>query len=115
MTQPHGTYAAGMMSLERGTNITDSGAPFYDVYECADGKWIALGAVEKKFYAEALRVLGLEALLAAYEAWKTIYADLGDGFGAGRPQRDWDPLEKEMLGVIELEKLLAIERTTVEK
>jgi methylisocitrate lyase len=54
-------------------------------------------------------------LLAAYEAWKAIYADLRDGFGAGRPRRDWDPLEKEMLGVIELDKLLAIERTTVEK
>jgi len=54
-------------------------------------------------------------LLAAYGAWKAIYADLADGFGAGRPRRDWDPLEKEMLGVIELEKLLAIERTTVEK
>ena len=64
MTQPHGTFAAGMMSNERGTNITDSGAPFYDVYECADDKWVALGAVEKKFYAEALRVLELEALLA---------------------------------------------------
>jgi crotonobetainyl-CoA:carnitine CoA-transferase CaiB-like acyl-CoA transferase len=68
MTQPHGTHAAGMMSLERGTNITDSGAPFYDVYECSDGKWIALGAVENKFYAEALRVLGLEALLT--DQWK---------------------------------------------
>jgi methylisocitrate lyase len=54
-------------------------------------------------------------LLAAYEAWKAINADLRDGFGAGRPRRDWDPLEKEMLGVIELDKLLAIERATVEK
>ena len=67
MTQPHGTFAAGLMSEERGTNITDSGAPFYDVYECSDGRWIALGAVEKKFYAEALRVLDLEPLLA--EQW----------------------------------------------
>jgi alpha-methylacyl-CoA racemase len=64
MTQPFGSFAAGLMTLERGTNITDSGAPFYDVYECADGKWISLGAVEKKFYAEALRVLGLTPLLA---------------------------------------------------
>ncbi len=64
MTQPHGTFAAGMMSNQRGTNITDSGAPFYDVYECADGKWVTVGAVESKFYAQALRVLGLEALLA---------------------------------------------------
>ena len=63
MTQPHGSFAAGLLNLARGTNVTDSGAPFYDVYECADGKWISLGAVETKFYAEALRVLGLEHLL----------------------------------------------------
>ena len=54
-------------------------------------------------------------LLAAYEAWKRTYTDLVDGFGAGKPTRDWGPLEKDMLGVIELEKLLAIERATVEK
>jgi alpha-methylacyl-CoA racemase len=76
MTQPHGTFAAGMMTPERGTNITDSGAPFYDVYECSDGRWIALGAVEKKFYAEALRVLGLEPLLA--EQWNR------DGWNAAK-------------------------------
>ena len=67
MTQPHGTFAAGMMSNERGTNITDSGAPFYDAYECADGKWVSIGAVETKFYAEVLRVLELDSLLA--EQW----------------------------------------------
>ena len=64
MTQPHGTFAAGMMSHERGTNITDSGAPFYDVYECSDGKWVSIGAVEKKFYQEVLRLLDLDSLLA---------------------------------------------------
>ena len=64
MTQPYGTFAAGMMTNERGTNVTDSGAPFYDVYECSDGKWLSIGAVEKKFYAQVLRVLGLESLLA---------------------------------------------------
>ncbi|MBA2962369.1 CoA transferase [Ramlibacter sp. MAH-25] len=67
MTQPHGTFAAGMMSNERGTNITDSGAPFYDAYQCSDGKWVSLAPVEAKFYAAALRVLGLEDLLA--EQW----------------------------------------------
>jgi alpha-methylacyl-CoA racemase len=64
MTQPHGTFAAGMMRHERGTNITDSGAPFYDVYECSDGKWVSIGAVEKKFYQEVLRLLDLDSLLA---------------------------------------------------
>ena len=81
MTQPHGTFAAGMMTNERGTNITDSGAPFYDVYECSDGRWIALGAVEKKFYAEALRVLGLESLLAEQwnrDGWSTAKARIAE-------------------------------------
>lgn len=64
MTQPHGTFAAGMMSHDRGTNITDSGAPFYDAYECSDGKWVSIGAVEKKFYEEVLRLLELDSLLA---------------------------------------------------
>jgi 2-methylisocitrate lyase-like PEP mutase family enzyme len=54
-------------------------------------------------------------LLAAFEAWTGVYRDLVDGFGAGKPTRDWSPIEKEMLRVIQLEKLLAIERATVEK
>ena len=43
-----------------GTNLLDTGAPFYEVYECADGKWIAVGAIEGQFYAELIRGLGLE-------------------------------------------------------
>ncbi len=55
-------------------------------------------------------------LLAAYQAWKKIYEDLSDGFGAKlKAKPDWEPTEKEMLGVVEIEKLLAIERATVEK
>ena len=44
----------------RGTNVLDTGAPFYDTYECADGKEIALGSLEPQFYAELLRLGGLE-------------------------------------------------------
>jgi alpha-methylacyl-CoA racemase len=43
----------------RGTNVLDSGAPFYDTFECADGKWIAVGPIEPQFYAEMLDGLGL--------------------------------------------------------
>jgi alpha-methylacyl-CoA racemase len=43
----------------RGTNHLDTGAPFYEVYECADGEWIAVGAIEPQFYAALLDVLGL--------------------------------------------------------
>ncbi len=91
MTQPHGTLAAGMMSHARGTNITDSGAPFYDVYVCSDGKWISLGAVEKKFYAEALRVMQLDELLVDQwnrTSWPAAKARIAEVIKT-RTQDDW--------------------------
>ena len=51
----------GMWSDERGTNIMDGGAPFGGTYECADGKHVAVCALEPPFYAALLKVLGLEA------------------------------------------------------
>jgi 2-methylisocitrate lyase-like PEP mutase family enzyme len=54
-------------------------------------------------------------LIVAYAAWKRTYATLADGFGAGvSPDPAWPGLEQDMLGVIGLEKLLAVERATVE-
>ncbi len=46
-------------STERGTNLLDTGAPFYDVYETADGAYVSVGALEPQFYAELLDRLGL--------------------------------------------------------
>ena len=45
---------------ERGTNMLDSGAPWYDTYETSDHQWLALGAIEPQFYAQLLAGLGLE-------------------------------------------------------
>lgn len=59
MTAHFGQHAAGEVNLERGTNMLDSGAPFYDAYECADGRYVSVAAVEKKFYRTMLGVLGL--------------------------------------------------------
>jgi len=44
---------------ERGTNQLDTGAPFYETYETADGGWMAVGAIEPQFYAELLDRLGI--------------------------------------------------------
>jgi len=55
-----GMHAAGLWRDERGTNATDSGSHFYQVYECADGKWICVAALEDRFYAELLRRMGIE-------------------------------------------------------
>jgi 2-methylisocitrate lyase-like PEP mutase family enzyme len=55
-------------------------------------------------------------LLAAFAAWQKVYENLADGFGAkGNAAPDWVPAEKAMLSTIDLEKLLAVERATVEK
>lgn len=52
--------ATGGWSDERGTNLLDSGAPFYGVYECADRRHVAVGAIEPQFYAALLAGLGLD-------------------------------------------------------
>ena len=56
-----GMFAAGMLNPARGTNLTDSGSHFYDVYQCADGGWVSVGPIEPKFYAEFLKTLGVDA------------------------------------------------------
>ena len=50
----------GLWSDVRGTNMLDTGAPYYDVYECADGRHVAVGSIEPQFYAEMLAKLGLD-------------------------------------------------------
>jgi alpha-methylacyl-CoA racemase len=55
-----GFVAQGQWSAERGSNMLDSGAHFYDTYACADGGHISIGPIEPKFYAEFLRRLGVD-------------------------------------------------------
>ncbi|MBA4857495.1 CoA transferase [Nocardia farcinica] len=56
----HGVRADGNWSDERGTNLLDGGAPFYDTYETADGGYMAVGALERRFYQQLLVGLGLD-------------------------------------------------------
>ncbi|MFJ9562868.1 CaiB/BaiF CoA transferase family protein [Streptomyces fuscichromogenes] len=55
----HGMLASGLWEDRRGVNLLDSGAPFYDTYETADGRYMAVAALEPQFYAEFVRLLGL--------------------------------------------------------
>ncbi len=59
MSLVHGLRARGRWSLERGRNLLDTGCPYYDVYACADGRWVAVGTIEEKFFLTVLDVLGL--------------------------------------------------------
>jgi alpha-methylacyl-CoA racemase len=55
-----GLRAMGIWNDERGDNILDSGAPWYNVYETQDGAYVAIGSIEGRFYADLLRLTGLE-------------------------------------------------------
>jgi alpha-methylacyl-CoA racemase len=60
MTMTFAFRHGGLWSEDRGVNMLDTGAPFYEVYDTADGQWFCVGAIERQFYAELLRVLGLD-------------------------------------------------------
>jgi alpha-methylacyl-CoA racemase len=83
LTMMHSFLNLEYWQEERGVNILDTGAHFYEVYETSDEKYVAVGAVEAKFYAELLRGLGLDATelpaqmdRAQWPAMKVRFADL---------------------------------------
>jgi alpha-methylacyl-CoA racemase len=59
MTMFYGLHSAGRHSLERGTNLLDSGSAIYEVYECGDGRFISVAAIELKFREVLFERLGL--------------------------------------------------------
>jgi alpha-methylacyl-CoA racemase len=61
MTAIYGLRAAGVWRNERGTNIIDGGAHFYGTYETKDGRYVSIGSIEPKFYAELLELTGLDS------------------------------------------------------
>ena len=87
-----GLRAAGMMSARRGTNLLDSGAPFYDVYACADGLYVSIGPIERKFYLQLLDCLGLDAAEFGEQMderrWPALRRALADRF-ARQPRATW--------------------------
>jgi alpha-methylacyl-CoA racemase len=88
----YGARAMGFWSDERGTNLLDSGAPFYDVYRCGDGAEIAVGALEPRFFAELLAVLELDPGEVPSQddvaGWPELRVALTAAF-AQRPRHEW--------------------------
>lgn len=76
----------------RGTNVLDTGAPFYDTYECADGAYIAVGALEPQFYAELLSATGLDDAQLPKQmdrsGWPTLRDRLTELFRS-KPRDEW--------------------------
>ncbi len=88
-----GAWSSGYWSAERGTNLLDSGAPFYDCYECADGGWVAVGALEPQFYAallEGLDLAGKPGLPDQHDRsrWPELRARLTEAFRT-RTRDEW--------------------------
>jgi alpha-methylacyl-CoA racemase len=84
MSMIWGFHAAGIWTERRGTNLLDTGAHFYDTYETADGKFIAVGAIEPQFYRRLCEGLGITD------------AD----FGAQHDQSRWAGLKSKMAEII---------------
>jgi alpha-methylacyl-CoA racemase len=87
-----GMRAGGKWSDARGANILDTGAPWYDVYATLDGKFVAIAAIEPKFYTELLARLGLaDAALPpqnAREGWPELRRRFAEVF-ATKSRADW--------------------------
>jgi alpha-methylacyl-CoA racemase len=73
----------GLLTETRGANVIDSGAPFYDVYVCADGRYVALGAVEGRFYRRLLLAIGLDPEALPPRRDPTHWSEIRDAI-AGR-------------------------------
>ena len=92
LTTIHMFTGAGMWQAERGTNLLDSGAPFYCVYATADNKYMAVGAIEPKFYREFVAGLDLDinSLPSPMDrtAWHSLKQTFTDAFST-RTRREW--------------------------
>ncbi|MFP5405462.1 MAG: CoA transferase, partial [Gammaproteobacteria bacterium] len=89
----HGLIAEGAWSIARESNLLDGAMPFYRVYRCADDRFVAVGALESKFYRQLLALTGLEGEVDPADqyrpgSWAATAARLARSF-AGTPRDEW--------------------------
>ena len=86
MAQFYGMTALGRWTDERGSNLLDTGAPFYDVYPCADGGYVAVGPLEPHFFAILLERLGIDDIAVATQydprSWPVLRLRLAQEFSS---------------------------------
>ena len=86
----YGLQAAGMWGQARGANLLDGGAPFYDTYEAADGRFVSLAALEPKFFALLAQALGLEELFVKRQYDRRLWPEMREAIAAAVRQRSRD-------------------------
>lgn len=87
--------AAGIWSAARGRNLLDGGAPFYDTYETADARFMAVACLEPQFFAEFARLLPLGEALAGNQYDRAVWPQMRDAIArriAERTQAEWTDL-----------------------
>jgi alpha-methylacyl-CoA racemase len=95
----YGMFAAGAWRLERAANLLDGAAPFYRTYAAGDGRFIAVGALEPKFYAQLLRVLALENEIDAHQQYdRSTWRDTAERFSARIATRGRDEWARDADG-----------------
>lgn len=94
----HGMRANGTWTDERGQNMLDSGAPYYDVYTCSDGRFIVVGALEEQFYTALLAGLGLDPATVPDRADRANWPGLRELFTAGFASRTRDEWWQMFIG-----------------
>jgi alpha-methylacyl-CoA racemase len=90
----YGMRAMGRWGTERGSNLLDTGAPFYETYETADGKWVSVGSIESKFFRNLVTTLGLDIDVATQNdeaAWPALREKLAAIFRT-RTRDEWTRL-----------------------
>ena len=92
----HGLSAGGLWDAsQRAANLLDGGAPFYTTYETADGGWLAVGALEPKFFAELAQRVGLDARFVQRQYDRRLWPEMREALAAilrGRPRDEWTAL-----------------------
>ncbi|RWP79240.1 CaiB/BaiF CoA-transferase family protein [Mesorhizobium sp.] len=94
-TPMHALMAAGLWSDRRGANLLDSGAPFYDTYETADARHVAVGCLEPRFFAEFARLLPLDERFVRGQYDRTLWPEMRAAIVDRVRQKtrdDWDRL-----------------------
>ena len=94
----YGLFSQGAWKDERGVNFIDSGAPWYDVYQTKDGKWLSVGAIEQRFYAELVEKLGLASTGLPKQHDRKGWPELRERFAAAIASKTRDEWERIFQG-----------------
>jgi alpha-methylacyl-CoA racemase len=93
MTMTYTLRAAGVWQDGRGTNLLDTGAHFYEVYETSDGRYMGVGAIEPQFYSELMRRLGLGDEDLSIQMDRTTWPEMKERFTnifASKTRAEWE-------------------------